>query len=407
MVKRATLAILGVLLCVLYGCTAAPSDSLLDGYESCRKQVFGNGIVFSASVRGGDTRAALQEMQTLFEEIEADMSLSKADSALSKFNALGAGEQPSNAYESERVRVSRHTYETVLRAMAFYEETQGAFNVAVYPLSRLWHIDTDGLNRYTFAPVDECPAPPAYEEVLQTIDACDIRRLHCEENDGAYYLYKTDPRLQIDLGAVAKGYAADECIRIAKAHGVRSAIIDVSGNISLLGEWYRPAQKAYTPWNIGVTAPRPARGLGGNVCALGVSADKTLVTSGDYERFYVTRSGGNELWVPHIVNGKTGLPLGVAYTGDQYVNTGDHIISATVICNDSAKADAYATAVCLLGKSEGAAFLRAHGMRGLLITADNVMCLVDVNEQSEEGEVYFTLKNEYAAYTRYTLETAR
>ena len=51
--------------------------------------------------------------------------------------------------------------------------------------------------------------------------------------------------------------------------------------------------------------------------------------------------------------------------------------------------------------------MRAHGMRGLLITADNVMCLVDVNEQSEEGEVYFTLKNEYAAYTRYTLETAR
>lgn len=402
-VKRAILFILCILSAALCGC-ADDAAGMQDGYVTRSRQVFGDGIVFTASVRGGDEEGALAAMATLVDGIDAEMSLSRADSALSRFNAAGEGIQPYDGYESERIQVSRATYKLTQKAIAYHADTNGAFNIAVYPLARLWHVDTDGLNRYGFCDPSETPPPPTAQEVETALAACDISHLHTAQDENGYYLYKTDPRLQIDLGAVAKGYAADECIRLAKQYGVRSALINLSGNISLLGEWYRPEKNAYTRWSVGVLSPRPRKGLGGNVCALSVPADKTLVTSGDYERYYETLSLGKPLTVPHIVSGVTGLPLGVRAAEGGYENETDHIVSATVICEDSAMADAYATAVCLMGKTQGAAFLQARRLGGVLITEDNKMCLVGVTEQSEAGEVYFTFKNEYAAYARYEIE---
>ena len=379
----------------LCGCASEPDTSGLDGYVSRRRAVFGDGIVFTASVRGGDEEGALDEMEKLLAAVNAEMSLSVADSALTKFNAAGAG---------ERVAVSAQTYELIGKSIAYSAETGGAFNIAVYPLAKLWHVDTNGLNEYAFCDPSVAPAPPSAQDLQSALAACDIGGLQMHRTEDGYYISKTDARLQIDLGAVAKGYAADACIRIAREHGVQSAMINLSGNISLLGEWYRPEEKSYTRWNVGVVAPRPAKGLGGNLCALSVSADKTLVTSGDYERYYETTAGENVLTVPHIVSGITGLPLGVAATDGGYANTADHIISATVICEDSAMADAYATAACVMGADAAAAFLRERNLGGILVTNDGRMILVNVAESRESGEAYFTLKEDFAKYKQYRIE---
>lgn len=395
MVKRAILLILSAALLALCGCAQSPEPSGLAGYVSRSRAVFGDGIVFTASVRGGDEQAALDEMEKLLNTVNAEMSLSVTDSALAKFNAAGAG---------ERIRVSEQTYELIQKSIVYHAETGGTFNIAAYPLTKLWHVDTDGLNEYAFCDPGEAPAPPSAQEVENALGACDIGGLQTDCEDDAYYIYKTDARLQIDLGAVAKGYAADACIRIAKEHGVQSAMINISGNISLLGEWYRPQEKAYMRWNVGVTAPRPAKGLGGNLCALSVPANKTLVTSGDYERYYETVSGDNVLTVPHIVSGITGLPLGVAATESGYANTANHIISATVICEDSAMADAYATAACVMGAEAATAFLCARNLGGILVTNDGEMTLINVTESSENGEVYFALKDDFSKYTQYRIK---
>lgn len=392
-------------LCLLLpcGCGARASSDILEGYKSVRRTVFGGGIVFTASVRGGDETGALKSMSDALDALDAEINVSSEKSALFAFNAMGQNEPYTPDYVGERVPVTKVTYDLVQKALVLSEQTGGRFTVAALPLVKLWHVDTAGLNAYAYADASQTPAPPTEAEIQDVLPVCDAAYLICGERDGVYYLQKTHPALQIDLGGIAKGYAADLCIQIAKAHNVTSALIDIGGNIALLGQWYKPNEKAYGHWNIGVTSPRPAFTNGGTVCALGVSADMSLVTSGDYERYYTALSGGGQVRVPHIVNVQTGLPLGVERTADgTYANARDYVVSATVLSGDSAAADAYATAVCLMGADEGARFLAERGVRGILLTADGKMKLVGVAEEGS-GEAYFALTDTYGGYRHYEL----
>ena len=378
-------------------------------YTQCQKEVFATGITFRAAVRGGSKeheRAALEEMTALLDDINSDMSLTLSGSALATFNALGSGSEQTgdSGYQNEYVEISRSTYELIQKAVEYYKDTDGAFNIAVYPLSVLWNVDSEGLRKYGLFGSEDAPPPPSYEKVSELRSACDLNNLLLDCTDGVYRIAKTDPRLQIDLGAVAKGYAADRCVEIAKAHGIESALINISGNICLLGDWYHPTQKKYVRWEVGVLAPRPRNSMGGNVCALSVPAGKTLVSSGDYERYYQTQSGGEPLFVPHIVSSQTGMPLGIRYNGTQYANSDNHIMSATVICNDSAKADAYATAVCLMEYEKAVEFLQSRGLHAILLTADGRMALVGVTERDSSGEEYFIRKDTFGGYKSYTVE---
>lgn len=376
-------------------------------YTSCNKEVFADGITFSASVRGGDEQAALDEMLKLMDEINSQMSLTVEDSALARFNAIGndVAWDDNEKYESERVEISEYTAEVIELSKQLYEETDGAFNIAVYSLAELWHVDTDGLGEYGLAGSQENPSLPSKSQIETLLGACDLDKLILHKDNGKYFISKTDPRLKIDLGAIAKGYAADKCVEIAEFYGAESAMINISGNICVLGEWYHPEQKKYVRWQIGVTSPRPRGGMSGNLCALSAPANKTFVTSGDYVRYYQTLSdSGETLFVPHIVSGKSGMPLGVEPYGETYKNSLGHVISATVICEDSAKADAYATAVCVMGMTEGTEFLRSRGIGGILVSEDGKMNLIDVSESDESGEIYFTLKDNFSAYKKYAIE---
>lgn len=394
--------ILAIVLAALFcGCTDHSGGPSLSYYSQIEKQVFSNAVTFQAAVRGGDEQGALDEMSELLEDINSQMSLSLSSAAITRFNALGKDyEGEEDGYVSEKVEISANTYEVITRSIEFYDDTDGAFDISVYPLVRLWNVDSEGLSRYGLFGADDPPPPPTEQKVNELLSACDLGALKTEQADGRYFIYKTNPRLEIDLGAVAKGYAADKCIGIAKAHGVQSALINISGNICLLGEWYHPEQRRYVPWQLGVTSPRPRGGLAGNLCALSVVGDKTLVTSGDYARFYET----DGLFVPHIIDGKSGLPLGVAYSDGVYSNTPDHIISATIICEDSAMADAYATAVCLMGYEKAKSFLSSRGVGGIIITADGKLCLIGVSLSDDTADVHLTLKDSYHAYADYRIE---
>ena len=404
------LCVLFTVLCAFstFGCSGfydAPEPFRYYEYRS--KSVFGNGITFIAAVRGGDEKKALDEMYELAEDINSDMSLTLSSSALSMFNSLGEGQEYFDGYASERVEVSRRTYELIEHSLSFYEDTYGLFNIAVYPLTKLWNVDAEGIGRYGQFGGEQPPELPSEETVEYTRKACEITHLKTMCDDGKYYIYKTHPGMMIDLGAVAKGYAADECIKIAKKHGVTSALINISGNLCLMGKWYHPQYRRYVPWELGVIAPRPRGVISETMCALSVGGDRTLVTSGDYERYYVTQSGSKTVYVPHIVNGVSGFPLGVVRGADGFENSADHIVSATIICNDSATADAYATAVCLMDRETAVRFLVERKLHGILVTQDERMCLVGVTESDENGDEYFIRKdgdNAVNGYKRYAIE---
>ena len=398
--------VIGILMITLLfaGCTSeADVNDPFAYYSVLPREVFATGIEFYAAVRGGNEQQALSEMSALMDDLNSDMSLTLSSSALSTFNALGFDEEPTIDYESERVKISAETYAVVTRAQEIYAETGGIFNIAVRPLTALWCVDNEGLSEYSpFGTVQ--PPIPSFEEVTMALSHCDLTHLHTAEEGGAYYLYKTDPKLQIDLGAIAKGYAADRCAQIARANGVESALINISGNICVVGEWYHPQKKAYTRWDVGVNAPRPRGGFAGEALALSLPADCTVVTSGDYRRYIVGLVGDTPLYLSHIVSGKSGLPQGVRYNGSAYVQETDFVVSAVIFTDDSTTADAYATAACLMPYEEAIAFLQAHHTGGILFTEDKRIAFIGITERDESGRAYVTQKDAYGGYRAYTVE---
>jgi FAD:protein FMN transferase len=151
----------------------------------------------------------------------------------------------------------------------------------------------------------------------------------------------------VDLGGIAKGYTGDEAIKIYKRNNIKSAYINLGGNVVVLGN--RPDG---SPWRIGIQNPRAANGLYIGVVKV---TGKAVVTSGDYERYFER----NNVRYHHILDTKTGYP---ADSG---------LISATIITDVSMDADALSTATFVLGLEKGMKLVNSlKGVEAVFITKD-------------------------------------
>ena len=156
----------------------------------------------------------------------------------------------------------------------------------------------------------------------------------------------------LDLGAIAKGWAVDRAMEKLMARGIRNAIIDAGGDLRIIGA--RPGKDF---WRIGVQHPRDP----GALLLTFDLKDTAIVTSGDYERFFMAEG----VRYHHILDPSTGQPA----RGCQ---------SVTVLAPTAAEADACATAAFVLGPSKGLAFLRARpGVRGVIVGADGELHWTD------------------------------
>ena len=158
----------------------------------------------------------------------------------------------------------------------------------------------------------------------------------------------------MDLGGIAKGYAGDEAIKIYKKYGIKSAYINLGGNVVVLGT--KPDGK---PWRIGVQNPRAENGFYIGIVEV---ADKAVVTSGDYERFFEE----NGKRYHHILDPKTGRP---ADSG---------LISSTIVTDVSMDADALSTAAFVLGLEKGRALVESlEGVEAIFVTKDKEVYVTD------------------------------
>ena len=152
----------------------------------------------------------------------------------------------------------------------------------------------------------------------------------------------------LDLGAIAKGWAIDRATEKIMSHGIRNAIIDAGGDLRIIGG--RPG-KGF--WRIGVQHPREP----GSLLATFDLRDTAIVTSGDYERFFIA----DGVRYHHILDPATGQPARDCQ-------------SVTVLAATAAEADACATAAFVLGPEKGLAFLRSRpGVRGFIVGADGTL----------------------------------
>ncbi len=218
-----------------------------------------------------------------------------------------------------------------------YALTGGKTNVAMGSVLSLWHDFREaGLNDPASA------ALPPWGELAAAAQRTDVNDVIIDENAGTLFLAK--PGMLLDVGAVAKGYAAQRAVEFMAGQGVSSMLLSLGGNVCALG-----SRADGQPWKVEVQAPDGP----GALCAVAVSG-QSLVTSGSYQRFYTV----NGVRYHHIIDPQTLMP-GTLYQ------------SVSVLSNDSAMADALSTALFLLPLEEGMALVASlENTEALWVDAD-------------------------------------
>lgn len=234
----------------------------------------------------------------------------------------------------EPVAVSEDTLKVIREGLRYGELTGGAFDITVAPLIRLWGFGT-GEERV-----------PAAEEIEAVLPAVDYSRVEIHAGTGSA-VYLPSPEMGIDVGGIAKGYAADEAARVLREAGVRNAILDFGGDIVTIGG--RPDG---SPWRIGIQHPSGERNRFVGILS---SRDESVVSSGAYERFFHE----DGVRYHHIFDPSTGYPSDSGLT------------SVTAIGADAMKTDVLSTAIFVMGLEAGLALLDSlPGYEGILATED-------------------------------------
>jgi len=393
----AAVAILPLIFLAASGCVENPSDTR---YEKTRTVVFGGIMPFEFWGLGKNADKALNEMLLFFEKLEALTNINReGPSDILNINLADAGKE---------VEIDFITFDIIAQAKRYYEETDGACNIAAYPLSYLWGIDSYGYNNYrdglyyedwTVPPsfansdIDRKLPLPDHDEVLRVKEFCDLDKLTVFEKEGKYYAKKEIAELMIDLGGISKGYAADQCAKICERNGIKSAKIDLSGNLYFVGLYENKAD-----WNVGIWNPYgpgifDPHSTDNYFCATAAGADISLVTSGDYQRYrYADKEGGDLVVITHIIDTKTGLPYTLTYNEGRYENIAGSVVSCTVINGNSAFADAYAKTACVMGIETARAFFEANGVKAIMFTSDKRAAFT-FDAEPVLTEVYDVYKN--------------
>ncbi len=261
------------------------------------------------------------------DEIERQLSVTIPSSEISHINKA-AGDFP--------VKVTAGTFNLIDSSLGFAKESSGAFNPVMGSLVSLWNITAfDSIK-------DSLPSPVQVEEARKKTDYLKVK-LDAEKQS----VYLTDKGMILDLGGIAKGWAADELISLISGAGIPYAIINLGGNIYAYGEKANGEQ-----WNIGIKNPFDSNASP----VISIKTDSTsIVTSGVYERFFVK----DGVMYHHILDMNTGYP----------VQNG--LVSVTIVHSSSMTADALSTMVFALGKKKGLEYLNSNNIKGILITEDH------------------------------------
>lgn len=276
-----------------------------------QSEKFGMGTVISHKAFGEHAGEAILAAEKEVIRLEGMLSRFIPDSEISRINAqAGAG------YE----KVSSETFAILCEAVKFSKRS-GCFDITIGPLVDLWK------------KASEIYEPPERAMILKTLSLVDHNDLRLDDGIKTAGLKRKGQ--SIDLGGIGKGYAAEKIIDVFKKHGIKSAFTNFGGNVIVLG-----AKPDGSPWRVGIQHPRKEGGLIGAVSVAG----KSVVTSGDYQRFFFGKDGRR---YHHLLDPVTGYP------------SESGLISATIISANSVTAEALSTILFVSGM-KGADILKSY-----------------------------------------------
>jgi thiamine biosynthesis lipoprotein len=279
--------------------------------KTLESRSFNMGTVIINHVTAENPQQVLLEAEDEINRINCLLSRFVEESDISRINHQAGG---------SAVKVSEETFQLLSESLVYSKQSQGLWDITICPLVTLWEEAKKG---------QTVPSQQMIEKAKQLVD---YNSVILGESSKEVFLSKE--KQAIDLGGIGKGYAADQIIRLFKEHQIASAFTNFGGNVSTIG-----TKPDGTAWNIGIQHPRNPQILIGLVPVI----DKSVVTSGDYQRFYRATDGKK---YHHIIDPKTGYP------------SDSGLISTTIIAESSTTADALSTITFLAGLEQSKAILK-------------------------------------------------
>jgi len=282
------------------------------------------GSRFRITLVDSDSISAEKNINKAIDEmirIEKLISDWKPDSQVSLVNQ-NAGIQP--------IKVDREVLELTKRAIYFSKVTNGAFDISFAAMDRIWKFDGS---------MEKIPTQEAIQKAIEKIG---YQNILLDEENATIFLKKAG--MKIGFGSTGKGYAAQKARTYMQSLGIKSGIIDASGDMTTWG-----TQPNGTPWRVGITHPFKRYKMA-DVLSMGNAA---VTTSGDYEKFILI----DGIRYSHIINPKTGYP-----------STG--LTGVTVIGPDAEMCNGFSTSIMVLGKKEGLALINQQKDYAALLITD-------------------------------------
>jgi thiamine biosynthesis lipoprotein len=262
------------------------------------------------------------------------MSTYKPDSEVCRFNA--------SASVDDWFPVSQETASIVQTSLTISQLTEGAFDITVAPLVRHWGFGAGSRSRQALS----------FEELKSAAvllkEQTGYEKLSVRLEPPA--LQKSIPELTIDLSAIAKGFAADSIAELLEEHKIADDMIEVGGEVRSKGKKDKNKNK---DWIVGIEKPTPE--FSGHQQTL-VLGGRSLATSGSYVQ--AAEIGGQR--ISHIIDPRSGLP-------SQTARGANELVSAAVIAPSCTVADAWATAMFVLGERKGVELAQQHSIAVLFL----------------------------------------
>ena len=267
-------------------------------------------------------------IQNRLDEIDTLMSTYKADSEVTRFNALAPGKE---------FVVSEKTFELISRSVELNQLTNGFFDISVSPLVDLWGFGSTENGVFN-------QVVPEQHDLDQVIAKIGMTKLVL--NEAKQSVSKTSA-IEIDLSAIAKGYAVDQVAGFLDGFFLKNYLVEVGGELRVKG-----LNKSFKPWSLGIETPDV---LARKAHSIVTATSGALATSGDY-RNYFEQDG---VRYSHLIDPTTYAPVT------------HKLASVSVLSGNCADADALATALMVMGETKGLEFARQNKLDAMFIYRQN------------------------------------
>ena len=268
---------------------------------------------------------SVYDMEEMSEEKAGD-AIEKAFELCSRYESLLSRTREDtdiyriNHAQGKAVECDPETVDVIRKGLDYSERSEGRFDITIAPVAELWDFHGDD------------PVLPQEEEIQNALRKVDGSSVHVEKEGDAWYLTFDHPDTMLDLGGLAKGYAADRLTEYLKSQGVTSGLVNLGGNVAAIG-----AKADGSPWKVGIQKPFDT----GIIDKKEVTG-QSVVTSGVYERCF-EKDG---TLYHHILDPATGYPVSNGLWG------------VTIISDSSLQGDALSTVCLLIGQEEAMDLIR-------------------------------------------------